>query len=158
MKDVLTNLLLVAALVLIPACASESPKLNQKVANESDVESRRDLQVEADYLIRTSKLLSEVQKDKLLKLRSSTKNQMDDLEHQSLMLRSVLLKSVLSEKFDPKEVDAIKGKLKKVENQKLAQIFDTVEQANKIMGRTRLGSQDAVFTDFFMFDTLRTIH
>lgn len=128
-------LALLAALIQGCAHTSENKKVDQEVA-KSPVKSNQELRQEADKELKTSPGLNEEQRKELMALRDSTREQMDKMRLQSLKLRSVLISTVISPNYDADEVSTVEEKMKDVENKRLSVLFDAVEQANKIMGRT----------------------
>ena len=150
--------ILILGSVGMTGCVSGEKNLTQKVSGETQVQNRSDLRYEATDMIQTSKTLSPIQKTSLMALRDSTRKQLDELQSESIKLRSVLIKDVLAKKYNPSEVKGIRSRMTTNEKKKIAVIFETVDQANKIIGRNGLGGNEDVFTDFFMFDAVRAVH
>jgi len=133
MKSKLYTLVL---LVVMIGCASTRNKvLDEKISKESAISSRADLQAEAKSSVDNDVNLSAEQKEKLTKLRVSISSQLDKINKESLELRSVLMKDVLSSKYNRKEVSMIKNRMRKLEDRRLSTIFDGADKANVILGR-----------------------
>jgi hypothetical protein len=127
--------LALALACLAAGCASSRNKaLDERLAQEP-AQTRKALQAEADQKVAEDSSLSADQKKQLAILRSSVSKQLDDLSAQSLKLRSVLVEELLSPTYSLDEVNLIKGRLKKVEDQRLSVMFDGIDKANSILGR-----------------------
>lgn len=130
------NISTVALILLTTACASSATKsVDQKLATQEPTHTRADLKREASKLIESDADLSADQKQRLDILRSKVGSQLDDMGQQSMKLRSVLIEELLSPSYSADEVAEIKSRLKKIEDKRLAVIFDGVDQANTILGR-----------------------
>ncbi len=134
----LKNYLLVAGTgLLILSCSQKSVenKLEDKVSSQSKVSDSKELQGEVKDLIDDSHLQAQ-QKTQLRTLQANTDAQLQNFREESLKLRAVLIKDVLStKKYDRSEVLLIQRKMENIEKQRLALIFKVIDQANKIMGR-----------------------
>lgn len=129
------TLVCVLAFAAAGCASSGSRELDQKISQEPPVESRRQVQTEADQKIATDSQLTPDQKARLSALRTSVSAQLDDVSRQSLKLRSVLIEEILSPNYSLEEVSLIKSRLKKLEDKRLSLMFDGVDEANKILGR-----------------------
>lgn len=133
---------LLLCLALVGCAAPGGKKLDAKVANETEVSRPADLHEEISQLIKTEPGLSDVQRARLLQLQANTIARTSDLRDHSLRLRSLLMEELLSPGYDADEVGLIKGRLKKIEKQRLALLFDSVEQANQILGHDGNGHEE----------------
>jgi hypothetical protein len=70
------------------------------------------------------------------------------LEERSLKLRSILYKDLAAAKFNRKEVDLIKSRIKEVEKKKIGTLLDAVEKANLILGNEALQNEKNL-NDFY---------
>lgn len=138
MKNVILRLIPLACLTLA-ACSGANKALEAKVASQPPVESGSQVRTEADRLIRSEPGLSDEQKQKLLSLRTSVSSQLDEIRDHSLRLRSVLVEELLSPSYDMDEVSLIKKRLKKLEKKRLSLLFDSVDEANEILGHQAQG-------------------
>lgn len=137
-------------LSMLQGCAHSvvEKQLDEKLERETVVKSRSDLMGETDHLIKTAPGLSEDQRTRLLGLRDSTRAQSDRLREESLKLRSVLVKSLVSINYDQEETDLVKTRIRNLEHERLSLFFRTVRQANEILGRWG-SQQQQVNEDFY---------
>lgn len=110
-------------------------KLDDKLFNETNVNSRSDLRTEAKSSIDNAVNLTNDQKEKLTELRRSVNRQSDEFNQQSLELRAILLRDLLSAQYNPQEISLIKSRMRKLESRRLSLIFDAADKANIILGR-----------------------
>jgi hypothetical protein len=152
----LLGMISVSALVL-QGCAhtAAEQKLAERTAQETSVKTRADLGVQSERLLDTDPNLSESQRGRLRALRDSIRAENDSLISESLRLRSVLIKDVLAANYDAREIDLIKGKIKKIESKRVALLFDGIDQANRILGREAVNSRDTVARMFEFRDGQR---
>lgn len=130
-------------------CTSVDKNVDQKEAASPPVESRTDLNKEARLFIEKAKGISEDQRQKLLTLRHATRSSIGQLQEESLKLRSLLIQEILTSQYNSSEVDVIKSRLKKVEERRLTVMFDAVDKANKIIGRTRIENDKEMYFELF---------
>jgi hypothetical protein len=109
-------------------------KLTEKVNAEPTVAGSADLQSDARLYIEKSQLTN-IQKNQLQTLQFSTNSKLKANNEESLKLRSVLMKDMFSSPYNKSEVKLIQSKIEKLANQRVAIIFDTIDQANGIFGR-----------------------
>jgi len=130
----LAPLLLVAAL---QACASsaQNKQLDAKVAAETDVTSGKTLNEKESQIVKRTSGLSAEQKEKLDALRQQVHDKLSAIAAESVKLRSVLIKDVLTEKPNHKEISAVKHRLAKLSDERLDTIFDAANQTNELIGR-----------------------
>ena len=133
----------VGLVLLFSGCAhtATEKKLDQKLAEQSAVKSSSELGLEADQMINSAVGLTAEQRTQLVLLRETTRKEMDQLRDESLKLRVVLIKDVVSKQYESKEVSLIKKRIKKVENKRLQLIFGAIDKANKILGREAVQNQ-----------------
>lgn len=133
----------VAATLAIQGCAHGQleKRIDEKVAQETQVKTRADVSEEAKESIERASGLTQDQRSQLLSLRESTHAQMDRLINQSLRLRAVLVKDLISTAYDEDEVQLIKRKIRDVEKQRVSEIFDATDQANRILGREAVNNR-----------------
>jgi hypothetical protein len=117
-------------------CASVTlnKALDEKIAQEKNVDGRKGIQTEADQLIKNTSSLTPQQKKDLKTLGQSLSSQLDEISKESFKLRAVLIQDVISN-YNSAEIDLIKDRLRKVEDRRLRLTFSTVEKANSILGR-----------------------
>ncbi|MGZ3722087.1 MAG: hypothetical protein ACXVA9_04095 [Bdellovibrionales bacterium] len=153
------NLMAAAALTMVTvACVTANKNLDAKLSQETEVQNRAGLQKEATDIIQSSKELTETQKSKLLALRDATRKQMDEIQTDSVKLRAVLIQDVLSHKYNPKEVRVIKSRMAKLDSKRTSVIFEAVEKANNILGRSDLPKEDFMMMNLIDYDAQRGIY
>ena len=121
----------------LAGCAHQN--LNQKIDRKMDAEpgtlTMADLGREAQESIQSDKTLNASQKSALMDLVVTSRGKSDALRIQSLKLRAVLIKDVMSPDYDQQEVDQVKRRIKDIEDQRLTNTFESLDRANTIMGR-----------------------
>jgi hypothetical protein len=122
-------------LVLLACSHTTEKKLNEKMEAQPAIESSNELNRETIITLKSAPNLSSDQKRKLTELQQKNEEQMSALRDQALKLRLLLVKDIANQQYNSSEVSAIKKRIKKVENQKLSILFDTVDKANQILGR-----------------------
>ena len=117
-------------------CSGKSldTQLTENLATTPSVQNSAELASRTNDLIDQSQI-SESQKIKLKKLGESTSQQLHLSYENSLKLRSLLIKEVLSKKYSRDEVHLLQRKIKKNEDKRLALMFDTIDKVNGILGR-----------------------
>jgi hypothetical protein len=137
----------VATLVAIMqgcAHAELDRRIDNEVAQEAEVKTQTNLRTESADLIRTALWLTDDQRQKLTQLKSKTAGELDPLWEQSLKLRAVLIKDVISTPYDGDEVALIEKRLRKIGDQRLTVMFDAVAEANQILGRDAVDNRKVV--------------
>ncbi len=132
------------ATILAAGCATSDKQLDEKLKAEPPVKNRADLQNQAGGMVKDSNLSAD-QKARLGQLQKETQAKLDLVQEESLKLRSLLIKDMLTSPFNSDEVDAIKSRMRKVEDHRLAIFFDTVDRANEIIGRVDFRRKDVFF-------------
>lgn len=143
LKKYLTATALISALSFSQGCAHNALEkhIDDEVAQESAISTHTELRTEANQLIQTAPGLSTKQKALLSSLREVTLSQSDALWEQSLKLRSVLIKDLITTQYNEDEVELIKTRIKDLENRRLSLLFNSVEQANLIMGHDTIANR-----------------
>lgn len=121
------------AILFVAGCAHSDRKLDDKVSQESAVQRREDLHSETKQEFKSARLTPE-QRAKLSELRKSVRAQEKDIWQNTLKLRAVLVKDLLSEKYNPVEVKQIKRRMWDLENKRLTLIYRAIDDANKVLG------------------------
>lgn len=126
--------LIVLGLVLLVSCSSaKEKKAIEESAAHSTVKDSKKLHGTIHDLIDSSKTLTDVQKKELYKIIHDNKKLSEKLAEDSYQFRAVLIQELLSEKPSKKRVRIIKADIKKVEDLKLKNTFDTVEKISDIV-------------------------
>jgi hypothetical protein len=124
-------------------------RVDREVAQENTINTQADLKSEASRIIQTTPGLTDEQRIKLGALRKTTRAQTDALWTQSVKLRSVLMKDLITTNYNENEVELIKKKIKDLEDKRLSVTFNAVEQANTILGHNILKNQEPIMDTFF---------
>jgi hypothetical protein len=149
MKTVHT-IAVISSLCLVVSCANvPSKKLDEKISEEKSVQQSADLDKEADTLFKNAPGLNEVQRAQLAKIRTNLQEKRADLHKESLQLRSVLIKDIVSSTEHVEEIKLIKNRLREIESKRLDILFDSIDQANHTLGKYAAEHQKE------MEDTLR---
>lgn len=150
-----TTLFLTAMMgsMLLQGCAHSAidQRIDDKLTQETAIKHRADLSAEANELIKSAPGLSDEQRAELAQLRDKSAAELDSISAQSIKLRGLLIQDVVSSNYDQDEVQAIKTRLKNLENKRLSLVFDTVDQANTILGHQALEHQQII--NSFMMET-----
>src|SRR5690242_6598167 len=103
-------LVLTGSLIALQGCAHSSAerRLDDKLSHEMALESRQQLGSETETLIETAPGLTDSQRQRLLSLRESLRAQSGRMREESLKLRLVLAKALVSQDYDAGEVELIK--------------------------------------------------
>lgn len=125
-----------ALLVFVQSCAHDdvSRRLDEKIAHENGVKSKRDLRTEVGKVIEQTPGLSPEQKGEIRSIRDGAHGDLEKLRLESLKLRSVLVKDIISADYDSPEVDLIKKRLQEVEDERLSTLFRAVRRTNVALG------------------------
>ena len=96
------------------ACApgAINKHIDREMSEETEIRSRNDLRTETAELIRTAPGLSDQQRTKLTELAETTRVQLDEIQKQTLQLRSVLIKNVITVDYKEDEVAVIKQRIR----------------------------------------------
>ena len=127
-------MLLLVILLTLTSCASKNQERDIQVkAKDSKVSDSKSLGVTIHDLINDSKTLSAAQKTELQNLLAVNKKRAEELTEQSFQFRSVMIKELLSGKVKQNNIRLIKNNIKKIEEAKLKNTFDTVEKITAIV-------------------------
>lgn len=133
-------------------CAHKAEtKLENKISQEAPI-TDSSLSADAKKLIDSAPGLTDGQRSRLTTLREETQKSVSGLEERSLKLRSILYKDLAAAKFDRKEVDMIKNRIKGVEKKKVSILLEAVEKANSILGNEALQSEKNLNDFYFMLN------
>ncbi len=123
--------------LILVACSHKSidKELDRKVAQETQINTQADLNAESERLIESAPGLTPTQRTQLIALRESTRAATQEQTKESLRLRSVLVKDLLSSNFNRQEVAVLKNKIKKTDQAKLSILMDSIRKTNLILGR-----------------------
>jgi hypothetical protein len=132
----LLGICLVGLAFAIQGCSNKAlnNKIDRAVAQDNSINSRTDLRQAAIQVVRNSPGLSENQRTKLESLQKTTGMLHDNLRAESYKLRLVLIKSLVSEQYDQREVNLLEQRIKEVENKHLVVTFNAIQEAKSILG------------------------
>jgi hypothetical protein len=145
-------LILVAALVAVSGCASSDSKkidqdLDARLQTAPTASNYEEFGKNARKQIKDSGASNE-QKAKLLQLQRDTQDKSIQLRDQYYKLRSLLIQDLAGKNYDRDEVEAIKDRLKKLEDQRLQLIFTAVDQASTILGHDQVDQNVQIMRTF----------
>lgn len=152
------NLCIAVVALALAGCASTNKKLDEKVSQETKVQSQAGLDKKTADLIESSPSLTPAQKASLMALRDSARKQIDQIQADSLKLRTVLVEDVLAKKYNLREVAQIKNRMAKLDAKRNKVIFDTVEKANGVLGREPIENKSALFLNMIEYEPARTVY
>src|SRR5439155_657173 len=75
------------------------------------------------------------QRAQLFSIRDQARADLENLRLESLKLRSVLIKDIVSSKYNPAEIELIKSKLRGVEDERISTLFRAIRKSNLTLGR-----------------------
>jgi hypothetical protein len=127
----------VSLVVIFAGCAEtkSDKKLDAKVNAEAPIANGDQITDQTRQIIANSTTMTADQKQQLLTLQQNTHTKMNAYREESLKLRAILVQDIAAPKYNAKEVDQVKKRMRKVESKRLDALFDGLEQANKILGR-----------------------
>lgn len=127
----------VLALALLVGCSSyqKDKKEVQDKVTESNVSSSEALGGTIQELISNSTTLTEVQKKQLVDILSLNKQKADELSQESYRFRGVMIQELLSGNPSQKKIKIIKKDIKRIEDERLKNTFDTVEKISEIVSK-----------------------
>jgi hypothetical protein len=136
MKKINTALVSTLSLFIANGCSSPAVEreLGQKVSQESSIKTQGDLSLHSDQLLKENLRLSNDQRQQLMALKKEAQLLTAKQNSESLKLRSVLIKDMLSANYNHSEVSLIKNKLRKTESNKIDILLNAVKKANIILG------------------------
>lgn len=145
---------LLLALASFQACShgssdQASNQVDNKVAQQDNIQSRNDLSKQTQNSIQTAPGLTADQRSQLEAVRSTTQAKVNALSTESLRLRSVLVSDLLAQDYNAAEVSLVKKKIKAAEEKRLTIIFDAVDKVKKILGRQASSEHERMMSDFF---------
>jgi hypothetical protein len=126
------------ALALLASGCSHTPqtesRLDARLAEEPAVATHAELSQRVTEEINRATQLDDRQKDELNVLRKTVEGEQHQIKTESLKLRSILVRDLISPSYDAEEVALIESRLKTLEDRRLSSLFKGVEAANHILG------------------------
>ncbi|MGZ3653204.1 MAG: hypothetical protein ACXVB9_15160 [Bdellovibrionota bacterium] len=124
----------------LQSCASTelNQRLDEKVARESTIKSRKDLDAKAAGLMINTPGLSDQQRERMKTMKTQLQAKLKALNGDSLKLRALLIQDVLSPGNPVQEINEVKKRLRKNSQARIDAIFSAVDEANDVLGRNQL--------------------
>lgn len=122
--------------ILLVSCSTRKHDqlvIQDKVSKESSVSDGKTLGASVQQAIQNSKTLDEKQKTELEALFAQTKVKNKALLEESFKLRSVLIKELLAENVNAKQVKMLKKNIKKSESERLKTTLSAIDQISRIV-------------------------
>jgi hypothetical protein len=132
---VLKSIIVFCLTFILISCSSTKEvreEVNEEVA-QTRVKDSKALGETIEELINSSKHLNEAQKKQLNKIFVSNKARAQELAERSFKLRAVLVEELLSEKINRHKIGVLKREIKQIENLRLKNTFDAIEQVSSIV-------------------------
>jgi hypothetical protein len=137
LSKVLSLGLVLSAAMLTTACAhQDEKKLDAAIAATPNIENSQALREEVMAKIEKDPDLSPEQRKQFIDLRKSLKTELDAIHEERLKLQALLMDAVLEAKYNPAKIGTIKKRMKETEDKQLSRIFQSVDKANQILGRS----------------------
>ncbi|MBL7717008.1 MAG: hypothetical protein JNL01_16205 [Bdellovibrionales bacterium] len=120
------------------SCAHSAQKsnLDSKLAQESAFTDYESLRKEAAEAVKVHPGISEDQKTQLIDLKLETSKKMESFQLEILKLKGALMKNIVADRYDAKEVRSIESRLDTLTTQKLHAFYEALEKGRKILGKT----------------------
>ena len=152
MKHLILVTTMATAVFVVSGCASSNSKridqdLDARLQTAPTAANYEQFGKNARKQIKDSSATSE-QKAKLLQLQRDTQDKSIQLRDQYYKLRSLLIQDLAAKNYDQDEVEAIKNRLKKVEDQRLQLIYTAVDQASAILGHDQVDQNVQIMRTF----------
>lgn len=120
------------------SCAQTAHKrdLEAKLAGEPAVADYASMRKAAEAAVRADTTITDEQKAKLIELKVETAQKMDGFQNEILKLKGALMKNIVADRYNAKEITTIKGKIDSLSTQKLHSFYEALEKGRKILGKT----------------------
>lgn len=122
------------SMVAIASCTTPEERVVDEKLLKQGLLSRSQLQDEVKDSISGASDLSEQQRSDLRELQRSSTTEMDALINESLKLRSILVKDLLSPNYSASRTRTVEKRLKKIELERVDVLLRSIQQAHKILG------------------------
>lgn len=125
--------------ILLQGCATSEKKIvAAKVATMPDIADSKEAQQQQDFQVDTASGLTDKQRAEIRQLRSSSRDQLNKIQEDSLKLRQILINDLVAQDYDSKkakEVEFVKARIYKLDKSRTKLRFVTIEKLQKILGR-----------------------
>src|SRR4051812_48398290 len=121
MKLLRPGIVVILAATLLPSCASTdlNRRLDDRLAEEGSIKTRKDLDSKASALLQQTPGLTASQRDRLAGLKSSVQEKLQANSKESLKLRALLVEDVLSPGDHSAEIAELKSRLRKLARERV---------------------------------------
>ena len=137
-KIALYIIMILGSTFLFMSCAHHQTQqtIDQKLQTVPATITPQALYDKAGDLIKNSPDLTAEQRNQLTDLHNKTHDELFKLQEQSLKLRDLLITDMVQPNYSVDEITQIKKRLKKVEQNRLNVVFNAVDKASVILGRS----------------------
>ena len=156
LRQSLASLSLTAFVILFAAgCAHKGIEkdLDSKVEEHPALRNSGDLNATAQEHIENAPGLNPEQRTELTTLREKTHHEMEDLDQQILKLKSMAVRNAIQTDSNHHELNAIKKRIRKLEERRLNLFFQTIDRSLTIIDRGAL-SRTSIHRDWIFRDLL----
>lgn len=141
---------LIATTVLLVSCASKQEKaLEKKMSETTTASSHEEVNQRARQNIVDSNQLTEDQKTQLVALQDRTREKMKEVTAESVKLHELLVNAFGNTKEDRKMVNTIQKRMVKNSKRRLDVIFNSMREANRILGREKSIDRSQLMNDLY---------
>lgn len=123
------------SLCLTTCLQKTSEKLDEKISLRPVISDASELGNKTTELIESVSGLTETQRNLLTQIKNKSEMEIKFLNESSLKLRSLLYEDLFAKKFDRREVELLKGRIRSVEKKKVDLMLIAVERAATILGK-----------------------
>lgn len=144
------------ALALLASCSSQSTaekEVDKEVAQEQPATSRPEFLEASREILFEADTLSPEQRQKLRKLYGQSMKKSDDIRMELSKNQLVLMKSLVNPKAKEEEIDVLKNRIVKLEQQRTKNFLSALDEARRILGRT--STDDERFYRAFLMDPVK---
>lgn len=143
-KRIFSSIVAVALASIVVSCTSKEVKneVTTKADNESTTLVPGEIAEKGRKAIMESKSLSNDQKEKMMTLMNKTHADILFLKQETGKLKAVLFKDLMSGKSTKAEIKEIKKRISALEQQKMDLMFNSLDEAQKIIGKTEASMQE----------------
>lgn len=129
--------------------SKEEVKLQQEVQQEPPRKMHGEVATKGFESIVQSKSLTEEQKEKMLKLHSKMTADTFKIQEETSRLKSVLFETMTTKPFDTKKVNSIKKRLITLNDQKMKNMLNAIDEVKSIVGKTERENVQDFYRPFF---------
>lgn len=149
MKNIPNNFIAIILLTLTSACATQTKKeIDSEVRQTPTPKSMVQAIQKFKTSIENSQTLSSQQKLEILELQEKTYIQTKSIKNKIKKLKVVLFENLMSTNYDPKKMDIISAKIKKLNKDKINLMLKSLADAKEILGKNKTNS---AFEDIWYF-------